>query len=145
QPGVPLLTVASSCPSVDTQIVMSQQRFFIDPSQAASPAAPAWQIPACFKVAPAAGKPNSDLHACQVVDRAQETFNLREAGCREWTFANMDGRGYYRTEYSPEILRALAPRVEEALSAPERVSIVGDEWALVRAGRHTVAEYLGLL
>src|SRR5258705_49768 len=38
----------------------------------------------------------------------------------------------------------MAPHVEDALSAPERLSLIGDEWALVRAGRHTVAEYLTL-
>src|SRR5206468_6696680 len=51
---------------------------------------------------------------------------------------------YYRTEYAPETLRALAPHVEEALTPPERLSLVGDEWALVRADHHTVGDYLSL-
>jgi len=66
------------------------------------------------------------------------------AACPPWVFANLDGRGYYRTEYPPEMLRAMAPHVEEALTAPERLSLAGDEWALVRAGRHSVADFLTL-
>jgi len=42
------------------------------------------------------------------------------------------------------MLRALAPRIEETLTAPERLSLAGDEWALVRAGRHSAADYLTL-
>jgi hypothetical protein len=34
--------------------------------------------------------------------------------------------------------------VQDVLTAPERLSLVGDEWALVRAGRHGVGEYLTL-
>ena len=52
-------------------------------------------------------------------------------------FANAGAHGYYRTAYPPEMLRALAPHVETDLTAPERLSLLDDEWALVRAGRHT--------
>jgi hypothetical protein len=38
----------------------------------------------------------------------------------------------------------MAPHLETDLSAPERLSLMDDEWALVRAGRHTVADYLTL-
>jgi aminopeptidase N len=59
-------------------------------------------------------------------------------------FANAGAHGYYRTAYSSEVLRALAPRVSSDLSAPERLSLVADEWALVRARRHSVSDYLTL-
>jgi hypothetical protein len=42
------------------------------------------------------------------------------------------------------MLRAIAPHIATDLTAPERVSIIDDEWALVRAHRHTVADYLTL-
>jgi aminopeptidase N len=42
------------------------------------------------------------------------------------------------------MLRALAPRVETDLNAPERLTLISDEWALVRAGRHGVGDYLTL-
>jgi aminopeptidase N len=43
------------------------------------------------------------------------------------------------------MLRSLSGEVERALTAPERLSLLGDEWALVKAGRHTAAEYLSLI
>jgi aminopeptidase N/puromycin-sensitive aminopeptidase len=59
-------------------------------------------------------------------------------------FMNAGARGYYRTAYTPDMLRALVPMIETHLSAPERLSLAGDEWALVRARRHTAADYLTL-
>ena len=38
----------------------------------------------------------------------------------------------------------MAPHVEESLTAPERVSLLDDTWALVRAGRQSAADYLTL-
>jgi aminopeptidase N/puromycin-sensitive aminopeptidase len=64
--------------------------------------------------------------------------------CVPWVFANAGGQGYYRTAYSPELLRSLAPHLQDALSAPERLVLAADEWALVRAGRHDAADYLTL-
>ena len=71
-------------------------------------------------------------------------LTLDAGACAPWVFANAGAQGYYRTAYSPETLRALAPRVQDVLTAPERLSLVGDEWALVRAGRHTVGDFLTL-
>jgi aminopeptidase N len=56
---------------------------------------------------------------------------------------NAGARGYYRMGYSPEMLRALAPHVE-SLDPAERIALLDDEWALVRAGRHDVGSFLDL-
>ncbi len=42
------------------------------------------------------------------------------------------------------MLRALAPNVETALTAPERVSLAGDQWALVLSGRQSAGDFLTL-
>ena len=143
QPGVPLIRVSASCASDRTQIAMTQRRFFVDPG--AAPAAnQLWQVPVCFELAPAPGAKGRGYNACSIVDRPEETFNVSGVACAPWVFANLDGRGYYRTEYTPEMLRAMAPQVQETLTPPERLSLLGDEWALVRADRHSVADYLTL-
>jgi len=59
-------------------------------------------------------------------------------------FANAGARGYYRSAYASDVLGAMAPHVESDLTASERLSLVDDEWALVRAGRHRVSDYLTL-
>ena len=38
----------------------------------------------------------------------------------------------------------MAPHVERDLTGPERLVLLNDEWALVRAGRQTAGDYLTL-
>ena len=49
----------------------------------------------------------------------EETVTVAH-GCAPWVFANAGARGYYRTAYPPETLRAMAPHVENDLTAAER-------------------------
>jgi len=51
-------------------------------------------------------------------------------------------RGYYFSEYSPEDARAIARTARGSLVAAERLSFLGDEWWMVRAGRHDIGVYL---
>ena len=52
-------------------------------------------------------------------------------------------RGYYFTEYTPDAVRALAASAA-GLKPVERISLLGDEWWMVRAGRHDIGVYLDL-
>jgi puromycin-sensitive aminopeptidase len=56
---------------------------------------------------------------------------------------NADARGYYLTEYEPSAVAALATRTPP-LTPAERLSLLGDEWSMVRAGRHDIGTYLEL-
>ena len=144
QPGVPQVSVTASCANGRTSVTLAERRFSLDAAEAAgsgggaAPDSERWQIPVCLKAADA-GQP-----VCVLVTQPTETVPVRE-GCSAWVFANADGRGYYRTLYPDDMLKALARDVETALSAPERLSLISDEWALVRAGRHSVANYLDLV
>ena len=134
QPGVPLLEVSLACANNQTAVTLTQQRFFVDLSHADTGR---WQMPVCVK---AAGHPAA---TCEVMTEPSRTLHLTGA-CAPWVFANAGARGYYRTAYPPDMLRALAPRVAAELSAPERLVLLDDEWALMRAGRHTAGDYLTL-
>jgi aminopeptidase N/puromycin-sensitive aminopeptidase len=57
--------------------------------------------------------------------------------------ANAGARGYYRAVYPPELVSAIARDVG-LLTPAERIALVADEWALVRAGRHDVGTFLEL-
>jgi aminopeptidase N len=134
QPGVPLIGVSLACENGQTAVTLKQQRFFLDPAERESGR---WQIPVCVK---APGRPSP---ACEVLTDESRTLRI-DGVCVPWVFANAGARGYYRTAYSSDVLRALAPHVEVDLTAPERLSLLDDEWALVRAGRHSIADYLTL-
>ena len=135
QPGVPLLEVSSTCVNDRTTVTLTQRRFF---SNSASTDDGRWQIPVCLKRA------GQSSPACEVLTEASRAITLSGA-CSPWIFANAGARGYYRTAYSSDLLRGIAPHVETDLTASERLMLLDDEWAMVRAGRHTVGDYLTLL
>ena len=134
QPGVPLLDVSIACANNQTAVTLKQQRFFVDASHTEGGR---WQIPICVKV------PGRATATCEVMTEESLTLNIAGA-CAPWVFANAGAHGYYRTAYPSEVLKAMAPRVETDLTAPERLSLLDDEWALVRAERHGVSDYLTL-
>src|SRR4051812_659065 len=134
QPGVPLLDVSLACEGNQTTVTLKQQRFVIDGGSGESGR---WQIPICVKA------PGQATAACDVMTEASHTMKLPGA-CAPWIFANAGAHGYYRTAYPSDMLRTIAPKVATDLSAPERLVLLDDEWALVRAGRHTAADYLTL-
>ena len=138
QPGAPLLDVAVTCINNRAAVNISQQRFYQDPALTTRRSPERWQIPVCIKTG------RAGAGGCDLIADDRQTLSLGNS-CVPWAFANAGAQGYYRTAYGPETLRALAPRLQEALTPPERLSLSGDEWALVRAGRHSAADYLTLV
>ena len=134
QPGVPLIDVSLACANGQTAVTLKQQRFFVDPAQNAPGR---WQIPVCIK------SPGQPAPTCEVLTEETRTINIAGA-CAPWVFANAGADGYYRTAYPSDVLRAMAPRLGTDLTAAERLSLLDDEWAMMRTGRHRVSDYLTL-
>jgi len=143
QPGAPLVEIAPACRDNRMHVDAVQQRFFQDPALLRDGSAERWQVPVCMKSVPAAGG-SATNSSCAVFSQPRQSLTLDGSACSPWVFANAGAQGYYRTAYSAEALRALTPRVQDVLTAPERLSLAGDEWAMVRAGRHGIGEFLTL-
>ncbi len=77
---------------------------------------------------------------CTIVTEAEQT--IKAPGCGA-AMVNADARGYYFTEYEPSAVAALATRTPP-LTPAERISLLGDEWRMVRAGRHDIGTFLDL-
>ena len=120
QPGVPLLRVADSGS-------VSQHRFFLNPGVTAPPQS--WVIPVCSSTA-------AGPH-CQIL--SQPTQTLSTLG-----FLNAGGKGYYRTRYPAAMLARLTAHAETALTPEERISLLGDSWALTQANILKVGDFLNL-
>jgi aminopeptidase N len=133
QAGVPLITVQTKCTGTNTDITLRQDRFVGVPGAGVSRSPELWAVPVCFKT-------NDGAPRCQVLEQREQT--LQAPGCAN-VFANADGRGYYFTEYTPESVRGLA-KSASGLAPVERVALLGDEWWMVRAGRHDIGVYLDL-
>jgi len=137
QPGFPLIDVSTACAGNRTTLTLRQQRFLLGSGESGGDNV-RWQVPVCIKIA------GQQSPACEVLGNVTQTVTLPGGSCAPWVFANAGAQGYYRTAYSSEMLHAIAPHAATELTAPERLSLIDDEWALVRAGRHSAADYLSL-
>jgi len=129
QPGEPLITFGIAAGG---RVPVAQRRFFLSPSIQPDPAQK-WTVPVCFKTAKG--------QDCQVM--TPESASLRvPAGS---VFANAGGNGYYRSAYPASVYQVLVAGVETSLTPAERISLIGNEWAQVRANTTSVGDYLDLV
>jgi len=127
QPGVPLLTFS---PAQGSNLPVSQQRFFLN-SKVKNDTNQTWTLPVCFKA--------TDDKRCEVLTAARQSLPIPSA---PFLFANAEGKGYYRSSYPQDVYQQLVAHIETGLTPEERISLLGDAWALTNAGRSTVAAYL---
>ena len=130
QPGVPILTFG---PAQGASVPISQQRFFLN-SNVKTDTAQSWTLPVCFKT-------EAGEH-CEVLSPGEQSLPTPSA---PFLFADAEGKGYYRSSYSAESYRQLVSNVESGLKPEERISLLGDEWALTRSGKAAVDAYLDLV
>ena len=147
QPGAPMVTVQSSCNGSSSRVTLSQQRFYVDRKKLQAGSPELWEIPICFKNA-GSGATADGAPSCKVMTEREQTFELPR--CQPWVFANAGGQGYFRTSYNSPTVAKIAASLAEPNHGPtltdaERISFLEDAWALVRAGREPVGDYLGLV
>ena len=130
EPGVPLLTFGE--PGNGT-VSVEQRRFYLSPSIKVDEAQK-WTLPVCFKTAGG--------QDCEVLTPDATSLKVPSGGL---FFANAGGVGYYRASYPADKYAALVASVETGLKPAERISLIGDEWAKVRANKATVGDYLNLV
>ena len=129
QPGEPVLTFGVPA---NGKVAVEQNRFFLSPALQADPAQK-WTLPVCFKTALG--------QDCQLLTPAETALNIPAQGA----FANARDKGYYRSAYAPSAYASLVAQVETTLTPVERIGLVGDEWAQVRANKVPVGQYLDLV
>jgi aminopeptidase N len=133
QPGAPMLTAKTTCVNGSTDVAIKQSRFVGTPDAPKTLTAQHWTLPVCVKTA-------TGPATCTIV--TEEAQTIRTPGCGP-AMINADAHGYYLTDYDPAALTVLAKRTPP-LSAPEKISLLGDEWRMARAGRHDIGAYLDL-
>jgi aminopeptidase N/puromycin-sensitive aminopeptidase len=129
QPGEPIVTFSEPASG---QVAVAQKRFFLSPSIQPDPKQK-WTFPVCFKTGTG--------QDCQLLTPGDFTLKAPAGGL---FFANAGGKGYYRSAYPPSVYAALVAQVETGLTPSERISLIGDEWAQVRANKAPIGAYLDL-
>lgn len=132
QPGVPLVRVARHCEGGAASLTLTADRFTIH-----DPAAKklAWIIPVTL------GGPGVPEHRVLLRDTPAV---VKLPACDTPLKANFGENGYYRTEYDAASLNTLAANLRH-FGAADRANLLGDQFALARAGRAPLASYLDLL
>jgi aminopeptidase N len=135
QSSMPLVSVSTACDGGHTELSVSQR-----PISNAVPASTTWEIPVCYR---RARNGKVEPAACSLL--SDQSVNVRLDGCSTWVFANADSRGYYRTSYRTETLKALSAAVRtNQLTPVEQLSLLEDMWALVRLNEENIAGFLSL-
>ena len=134
QPGFPLVR----CERSGAQLVLSQRRFMSDPN--ADVGATLWPVPLVLR-----WRDDGGVHEHRHLLRGtSESLALPATGRVAWVCANAGATGFYRVAYDAAGLEALAANLAD-LAPPERISLVADGWALVRAGIASPSQFMDLV
>ena len=130
QPGVPLLTFTDAGRG---SAHIGESRFYLS-STLKSKTPDVWTLPVCFKT--------DSQPSCKLVSGMNDTLAVPSA---PFLFADAGGKGYYRTLYPKPVYQSIVAHAESSLTVEERISLIGDEWAMMRSGHTNVGDYLDLV
>jgi puromycin-sensitive aminopeptidase len=133
QPGYPLVSAERR----GRQIRLAQRRYLAEPG---AEAPGEWPVPIVIRFADARGAREQRL----LLRGAADTVTLDGEGEVRWAHANAGATGFYRVDHGAQGLAALARHLSE-LQPAERVSLLSDEWALLRAGARGPEPFLEML
>src|SRR3954454_1933255 len=136
QDGVPLISADTACNGDAQRLTLRQGRFVVAPARTAALPPRNWQIPV------AVGKVGMAQPADVVL--LQGSTDIAAGSCGEAIKVNLGDIGYYRVEYGPASMAALAKALPQ-MSPADRVSFLADGWAMVQAGRAAPSSYLVLV
>ena len=143
RPGHPAISVERTVgANGEAGLTIGQSRFAFAPDDAAGATIPVDEprsVPVVVRTGHGAG---TQLHRILLTDAAA-TVSLDTPA--DWVVGNHEGNGFFRVELSDQDLAAVAARALSDLSPLERYGLVEDEWALVLAGRGSLARVLSLL
>jgi alanyl aminopeptidase len=156
RPGVPVVQLDLACTGPTPSVTITQSRYTIPagasassaPPSAASSASPSpgneqpWRVPVCFVF-----ELNGRGHRqCTLLSESSATVPLEGATrCPRWIDPNAEQAGYYRYAITPPVRALAQPATLRTLDVLARIGLVDDAWAMVRAGRMGIDEFLGLL
>jgi puromycin-sensitive aminopeptidase len=138
QPGHPLVSVAVTTAAGQTSLSLHQERFYADPDVHHTEPPTLWPVPMVIKYGTGAEVTTKPI----LLTEAQQIVTLPAS---QWVYPNGDGAGFYRFALDSPALSSLAQVAQSVLSPQERLALVGNQWALVKAGRAPIAEFFTLL
>ena len=134
QAGFPLVSVTARCTDAgDRTLSLSQQRFLMTGIDSAEPR---WIVPLRIRA--------GTSEAVQTVLLREDGQTLSAGRCDEPLSVNADAIGFYRTHYDAATLANNA-REFAHLPIADRIALLDDQWALVKADKAPLPSYLSLV
>ena len=134
EPGHPLVRCSVREDGDGLAVMLRQERFFADPGVADT--GQLWPVPMVIAYGTAAGRREERV----LLDKRETTVRLPGA---QWYFPNGGAAGFYRYAFDDASLARLAKALRD-LPAEERLAVLDDQWALVRARKAPVAQFIEL-
>jgi puromycin-sensitive aminopeptidase len=138
EPGHPLVEIEAAFDDAGARLRLRQRRFFADPEAAPSARLQIWPVPLVLKV----GTGTAIREERILLDTAERDLELPDA---RWIHPNAGGAGFYRFALDDDALERLAGAQAAALDPEERLNLLGNQWALAKAGVASVAQFVTLL
>ena len=138
EPGHPVVSARAAFDDAGARVTLTQRRFFADPAAAAAAPPQCWPVPLVLKVGGPAGV------RTERVLLAEESRTVALAGAA-WVYPNGGGAGFYRFALDDGAIARLAAVVAAGLDSEERLNLIDNQWALVKAGVAGIAQFVTLL
>jgi puromycin-sensitive aminopeptidase len=138
KPGFPLVSLHREA---GTKLRVRQERFFSNPRVAAPRRRTSWPLPLVVKRPGASGEEVDRF----LVDGPSRAVTLGTRRAPPWLYGNASAGGFYRVLHPPSDHNALVGDLSSVLSPVERLALVGDQWALVRAARAKIESFLDVV
>ncbi|RWS02375.1 Puromycin-sensitive aminopeptidase-like protein [Dinothrombium tinctorium] len=142
QKGYPVITVSSRQEENNRILTLTQEKFCANGKQSESDTKALWLVPVTIST-------KSDLQSDYkrvLLDTKSTEIVLNNVSVNDWVKLNPGRYGFYRVNYSKDMLMQLLPAIEDKSLPPlDRLSIQSDLFALVQAGKVSTVEILKLL
>jgi len=122
------------------KVSLAQRRFFADPDAREAGEPTTWLVPMVLRFRDGQGVKEQRV----LLDGREKTVALTAVGPVSWCLGNAEARGFFRTAYDAPTLARLLPELP-GLRPAERMTLVSDQWALVRAGVVPIGAFLDLV
>jgi puromycin-sensitive aminopeptidase len=136
QRGYPIVNV-KQCGGCNKTIFAQKRFFYRQPDEPGEPET-VWPIPMGVKYADS----NGEIGTMKML-MTEDDVEITELANARWVNVNASSNGFYRVNYSPDLMTALRYAVGE-MEAIERYSLADDQWSAMLAGGSSAVDYLRL-